>query len=54
MSVNLHKIVRKAIHHLHSDQAATLYRSTGRYVDGERGDAVQLFEEFGELTRQIQ
>lgn len=54
MSVNLHKIVRKAIHHLHSDQAATLYRSTGRYVDGERGDAVQLFEECGELTMQIQ
>lgn len=54
MSVNLHRLVRRAIHCLHADQPATLYRSTGKFVEGARGDAVQLFEEFGELKMQIQ
>lgn len=54
MAINLHSIVRFAINCLHPDQKATLYSSTGRYVDDERGDAVQVFERVGQLNMQIQ
>lgn len=54
MALNLHAIARRAIGKLHPEQDAKLYRSTGRYGEDERGDAVQLFEEFTELKMQIQ
>lgn len=54
MALNLHSIVRRSVGLLHPEQAARLYRSTGRFVDDERGDAVQEFEDVGEIKMQMQ
>lgn len=52
--LNLHAVVRGAVNALHPDTPATLYRSTGKFADGERGDPVQVFDEGIDVSIQLQ